>query len=133
MNDKGQVDKTWKNFPDDELPAGHRRGERVKGVGKWAHLKKIMDDTSATPLDDAFSGETELPAIPDIGYIRWKSRIQGRGRWDSRNDIFRCIVLCPRCGEDSCNRRMWYAIDGHMDHLCRHCYRPSGDKGPDGD
>ena len=65
-------------------------------------------------------GEAYL-AIPEIGYVRHRDRMQGRGRWDARNRIFRCIVRCPECTSDACNRRMWYMLDYHDSHLCEDC------------
>ena len=61
--------------------------------------------------------------IPERGFINYRYGIQGRGRWDGRNDIFRCIVICQRCNASECNKRMWYQIDNHSSHMCEVCLR----------
>ena len=61
--------------------------------------------------------------IPERGFINYRYGIQGRGRWDGRNDIFRCIVICQRCNASECNKRMWYQIDNHNSHMCETCLR----------
>ena len=62
-------------------------------------------------------------AIPAIGYVRHADTITGRGRWDARNLIFRCVVQCPDCGKDACDRRVWYLLDNHPSHRCDACKR----------
>ena len=38
-----------------------------------------------------------MPLVPEIGYVRCRSsEMTGRGRWDARNEIFRCVILCPK-------------------------------------
>ena len=64
-----------------------------------------------------------LVRILDRGFISYRRGIQGRGRWDGRNDIFRCIMLCENCHASECNKRMWYQLDNHESHLCETCLR----------
>ena len=52
-----------------------------------------------------------LVRIPEKGFINYRPGIQGRGRWDGHNSIFRCIVIRQRCGDSECNKRMWYQLD----------------------
>ena len=51
--------------------------------------------------------------IPHNGSIIFEDGLTGRGRYDTHNQIFRCIVRCPRCRADMCNRRVWFALDNH--------------------
>ena len=62
-------------------------------------------------------GEAWL-AIPDVGYIRRRENITGRGPWDTRNMIFRCVVRCSVWQNDVCNQRM---LDDRASHLCDSC------------
>ena len=68
-----------------------------------------------------FASRMRLVRIPDMGFINHRPGIQGRGRWDGRNDIFRCIVICEDCGASECNKRMRYQLDNHDSHLCERC------------
>ena len=82
-------------------------------------MQRIVEDTLApNPL---FGGEL-MPVIPEIGYVRHRNGDMeiGRGRWDTKNDIFRCIILCPACNQDTCNQRMWtmYECTRGIVHIC---------------
>ena len=125
VDDRGRVDKTWRKYPTSELPIGHRRGANSKGYGKGIHMQHIVEDKLApNPL---FGGEL-MPVIPEIGYVRHRRGDMeiGRGRWDTKNDIFRCIIPCPACNQDTCNQRMWTMYEGHSPHLCKGCHRDAG-------
>ena len=60
-----------------------------------------------------------LDRIPDTGFIGYCPDILGRGRWDGRNDTFRC----ESCNASGCNKRMWHQLDNHDSHLCESCLR----------
>ena len=46
------------------------------------------------------------------------------GHWDESNAIFRCACrVCPECRYRPCNRRMWWKLDDHDNHLCDGCKR----------
>ena len=64
-----------------------------------------------------------LVRIPERGFINYRPGIQGRGRWDGFNSILRCIVICQRCGNSECNKRMWYQLDNHDSQNCERCLR----------
>ena len=64
-----------------------------------------------------------LVRILERGFINYRPGIQGRGRWDGFNSIFRCIVICQRCGESECDKRMWCQPDNHDSHMCERCLR----------
>ena len=61
--------------------------------------------------------------IPERGFINYRHGIQGRGRWDGHNWIFRCIVICQRCNASECTKRNWYQLDNHDSHMCERCLR----------
>ena len=63
--------------------------------------------------------------VPVGRYVHAGERraVLGYGRWDSHNQIFRCIVLCPACRARACNRRMWWTLDTHCLHFCDSCKR----------
>ena len=63
--------------------------------------------------------------VPLNRYVHAGERraVLGYGRWDSHNQIFRCVVLCPACRARACNRRMWWALDTHCPHFCDSCKR----------
>ena len=44
--------------------------------------------------------------------------VYGLGHWDANNMIFRCIVRCPNCHANFCNRRMWWPLDDHDMRWC---------------
>ena len=69
------------------------------------------------------ASEMSYVRIPERGFINHRYGIQGRGRWDGHNQIFRCIVVCQRCHASECNKRMWYQLDNHDSHLCERCLR----------
>ena len=121
-------------MPDSEKPPGalslpgHGRG---KGVPKQTNADNAVPDAcgpgqimdEVNPRDPAFD-----PAeyIPDTGSIVFQDGLTGRGRYETLNQIFRCIVRCPRCRADLCNRRMWFALDNHPQHYCRGCQQDLG-------
>ena len=94
-------------MPNSEKPpgalAGHGKG---KGVGKQTHADNAVPDAygpgqildEINPRDPAFD-----PAeyIPETGSIVYLDGLTGRGRYDTLNQIFRCIVRCPRCRRTS--------------------------------
>ena len=88
-------------------------------------MAKIVDDTLAPNPD--FSMDMK-PIVPELGFVRHRrtGRMTGRGRWDRKNEIFRCIILCPTCDQDVCNQRMWTVYDDHDTHDCRRCHEDKG-------
>ena len=92
----------------------------------------MMRDTLPRGDEEALehANRMRLVRIPDTGFIRYRPGIQGRGRWDGRNDIFRCIVLCESCNARGCNMRMWYQLDNHDSHLCESCLRDHKARSP---
>ena len=108
---------SYRRYPTSELPPGHRRGRPAKGIGKGIHLENIRDDALVANPD---FGNTLMPLVPEIGYVRCRSgEMTGRGRWDAKNEIFRCVILCPKCEGDSCNQRMWTVFEQHGSHRCK--------------
>ena len=123
-DEKGRVDMSYRGYPTSELPPGHRRGQPAKGIGKGIHLANVKDDCLIANPD--FGGSL-MPIVPDIGYVRCRSgEMTGRGRWDAKNEIFRCVILCPKCEGDSCNQRMWTVYETHGAHRCKICHREDG-------
>ena len=101
---------------------GHGKG---KGVGKQTHAANppgpIMDEINRRDPDF-----DPAEYIPNFGSIIFQDGLTGRGRYDTHNQIFRCIVRCPRCRADMCNRRMWFALDNRPQHSCRGCQQELG-------
>ena len=123
-DDKGRVDMSYRHYPTSELPPGHRRGKPAKGIGKGIHLQNVKDDCLIANPD--FGGSL-MPLVPEIGYVRCRSgEMTGRGRWDAKNEIFRCVILCPECEGDSCNQRQWTVYEQHGNHRCKTCHRQAG-------
>ena len=54
----------------------------------------------------------------DFGDAKIRTAI---GHWDESNAIFRCACVCPECRFRACNRRMWWKLDDHDNHLCDAC------------
>ena len=50
-----------------------------------------------------------------------EKRAAAIGHWDEANAIFRCACVCPACRYRACNRRMWWKLDDHDNHLCDGC------------
>ena len=72
-------------------------------------------------------GGSLMPIVPEIGYVRCRSgEMTGRGRWDAKNEIFRCVILCPKCEGDSYNQRQWTVYEQHGNHRCKACHREDG-------
>ena len=100
------------------------RWRRAKGLGKGIHLASVRDDALVASPD--FGGSL-MPIVPEIGYVRCRSgEMTGRGRWDARNEIFRRVILCPKCEGDSCNQRQWAVCEQHRSRLCKSCHREAG-------
>ena len=120
--------------PDSEKPPGALSGPghgKGKGVGKQTHAARAVDDAYGPgPIMDEINprAPTFDPAeyIPHVGSIIFQEGLTGRGRYDTHNQIFRCIVRCPHCRADMCNRRMWFALDNHPQHYCRGCQQDLG-------
>ena len=134
VDEHGRADMSWRNVPDNEKPPGALRGPghgASKGIGKQSHADRPIQDAygpgpimdEVNPRDPDFD-----PAeyIPEIGSIIFEEGLTGRGRYDTLNQIFRCVVRCPHCRADMCNRRMWFALDNHSQHYCRGCQQELG-------
>ena len=122
---------SYRNTPDAKKPPGalsgpgHDKGSG-KGVGKATHAAHSHQDRygPGPVLDDVDPKDPRFDPsefIPNFGSISFEENITGRGRHDTHNEIFRCIIRCPYCRADMCNRRMWYALDNHPQHYCRGC------------
>ena len=125
---------SWRNVPDPEKPPealsgpGHGKG---KGVGKQTHAAKAVEDAYGPgPIMGEINSRDPLfdPAeyIPHFGSVIFQDGLTGKTRYDTHNQLFRCIVRCPRCRADMCNRRMWFALDNHPQHYCRRCQQDLG-------
>ncbi len=129
---RGRVDKTWRRFPLADRPPGAISGPghsvASKGAGKGVHADNARDDLLGPgPILDSYDpkrpGFDPGRYIPDVGSIVFVDGLSGRGRWDTRNEIFRCVVRCPHCRYDLCNRRMWWSLDNHPQHFFKRCQR----------
>ena len=70
------------------LPRGALRGRNLHRCD----IGIRYDDSITLTLcegEDAAMQQLELVRIPNDGFIRYGPGIQGRGRWDGRNDILR--------------------------------------------
>ena len=134
VDEHGRADMSWRNVPDNEKPPGALRGPghgASKGIGKQSHADRPVQDAygsgpimdEVNPRDPDFDPEEY---IPEIGSIIFEEGLTGRGRYDTLNQIFRCVVRCPHCRADMCNRRMWFALDNHSQHYCRGCQQELG-------
>ena len=94
------------------LPLGARPGENLRrgdiSVRHNDTVREVLPQGDEEALEHA--SRMQLVRIPDTGFIRYRYGIQGRGRWDGRSDIFRCIVICENCDASECNKRMWYQL-----------------------
>ena len=140
IDEQGRADMSWRNVPDNEKPPGALCGPghgKGKGVGKYSHAMHPQADAwgpgdimaRVNPRDPAID-----PAefIPEMGSITYQEGLTGRGRYDTWNGIFRCVIRCPHCRASLCNRRMWFFLDNHgLDidqggHYCRECQNKLG-------
>ena len=134
VDEHGRADMSWRNVPESEKPPGALRGSGYgasTGIGKQSHADRAVQDSygpgpivdEINPRDPDFD-----PAeyIPEIGSIIFEEGLTGRGRYDTLNQIFRCVVRCPHCRADMCNRRMWFALDNRPQHYCRRCQQELG-------
>ena len=88
-------------------------------MGKATHADRAIHDAYGTgPIVDEINPRDPAEYITKIGSIVFEEGLTGRGRYDTLNQIFRCIVRCPRCRADMCNRRMWFAFDNRPQHYC---------------
>ena len=121
-------------MPDSEKVPGALKGPghgKGKGVGKQTHAENVRSDAFGpgdimarlNPRDPLID-----PAdfIPEFGSTYFVEGLTGRGRYDTFNHIFRCIIRCPHCRADMCNRRMWFFLDNHPQHYCRKCQQDLG-------
>ena len=115
---------SWRNVPDSQKVSG------AKGVGKQTHAAHAVQDAyGAGPIMDEVNPRDPMfdpEYIPNTGSIIFEEGLTGRGRYDTLSQIFRCIVRCPRCRADLCNRRMWFAFDNRPQHYCRGCQEDLG-------
>ena len=126
--DARRVDMSYRNCPPLFLPPGVRPGENLRrGDMSIRHHERIQE--TLPPSDEEalesleYASRMTLVRIPDTRFIRYRPSAQGLGRWDGRNDIFRCLVLCENCNASECNKRMWYQLDNYESHLCETCLR----------
>ena len=81
------------------VPATIRAG---KAVGKATHTAHAIQDSYGPGdiLDDEDPKDPRFDPkrfIPNFGAIIFEEGITGRGRYDTKNEIFRCIIRCPHC------------------------------------
>ena len=116
----GRVDVSYRGCPRQYLPAGARPGENLRrgdlSIRSEDAIREVLPPSDEDALEIA--SRMSYVRIPERGFINFRYGIQGRGRWDGRNDIFRCIDICQRCNASECNKRMWYQIDNHTSHMC---------------
>ena len=139
------LDLTWHRIPPQMWPLGsHPQGQEplAKGFGKNAQheieLANIIRESDLCGLTDADRrlvcmlnppplrdrrAEELLHLVGHNRYVECQFNTLGYGRWDGYTGIFRCIVVCPRCGAKACNRRMWWLLDTHWTHYCDQCKR----------
>ena len=121
----GRIDVSYLGCPRQYLPAGTRPGENLRrgdlSIRSEDAIREVLPPSDEDALEIA--SRMSYVRIPERGFINYRYGIQGRGRWDGRNDIFRCIVICQRCNASECNKRMWYQIDNHTSHMCEVCLR----------
>ena len=119
------MDVSYRGCPQQYLPKGARPGENLRrGDISVRHDDVIRQVLPASEKDAlAMASEMSYIRIPERGFINHRYGIQGRGRWDGHNQIFRCIVVCQICNASKCNKRMWYQLDNHDSHMCERCLR----------
>ena len=99
----------------------------AKGKGKGKIKGKLARDGAVNPrwLEDLTGHDLTLicampPTARTLDIATWMQRavpyplhianddeeVYGLGHWDANNMIFRCIVRCPNCHANFCNRRM---------------------------
>ena len=101
IDEEGRADMSWRNVPDCEKPPRALSGPG-HGKGKQTHAANTVQDAyGAGPIMDEVNPRDPMfdPAeyIPNTGSIVFEEGLTGRGRYDTLNQIFRCIVRCPRC------------------------------------
>ena len=124
---------------------GPRPRYNAKGRGKdrdvlreeaiW-HLDRHQEVTQLTEEDRAVVCRPGPPATRRAAWLATELLPRGCyidfgdatirtaiGHWDEANAIFRCTCVCPECRYRACNRRMWWKLDDHDNHLCDACKR----------
>ena len=124
------------SYPPGHEPKGGKGHGKLKG-GQIDYASLIDYEDLPLTQDSDLDLVCQLPGpttphakalasmVPVNRYVHAGERraVLGYGRWDSRNQIFRCVVLCPACRARACNRRMWWALDTHCPHFCDNCKR----------
>ena len=121
----GRVDFSYRGCPQQYLAEGARPGENLRRGDISVRHDDVIRQVLPASEEDALAMASEMSYIRILerGFINHGYGIQGRGRWDGHNQIFRCIVVCQTCNASECNKRMWYQLDNHDSHMCERCLR----------
>ena len=119
----GRVDVSYRGCPQQYLylRKGARPGENLRHSDISVRHDDVIRQVLPASEEDALAMASVR--IPERGFINHRYGIQGRGRWDGHNQIFRYIVVCQICNASECNKRMWYQLDNHDSHMCERCLR----------